>query len=443
MRSEGWGLSSFWRRLTAAIDARWPELTVSETLAPPVAFRMAMLLVTLVFLAFRVLGSLTGQPEATGQDLISMAVVTYLPLICVWIHRGLGVMALTVAYASVLVRQTPLELIAPAVICCVILCMCSRWGMGMLVMLAQLVSSLSLVGFGDRDGVRLDAVMLAFLVFAASALGWTVRFFRCRTRLAQLRVAQLESEVAGVRSAERRDLARELHDLVAHDVTATALRANAGLLSGRQDVQRRALQDIADGASGTIEDLRRMVSALQEEREDSTPRDDPAAPQHQAVRVGTDGEQRPTAPTDSMEAALSRCRQLLEDAGFVRIEIDQGAGWDEIATSVRSVCQRVLREGTANAVRHGDTSAPVSLSARFEITPHGRSVAVIRMRNQIRSTRSRSRRLPQEIFLEGGHGLVGLSERVDIFGGEVNFGRQRDDWELTARIPLQEADHRT
>lgn len=432
----------FWRRFTAAVDGRWPELAVSQVLAPPVPFRAAMLLVVLFFLALQLISSLLGQPWIGGQTLSFTVVVTFLPLLCVWISRGLCVVALTVAYAVVLLSQHPIALVPTAIICCVILCMWNRWGVGMLLMLAQLTAAISLVGLGDSTPIRMEAFLLAFMIFAASALGWTIRFFRCRARLTQLRVAQLEIEVAHVRSAERRDLARELHDLVAHDVTATALRANAGLLSGDQQVQRRALQDIADGASGTIEDLRRMVSALQEEAGETAALEDGIAPQHQALRTDSNGDQRPTAPTDSMEAALDRCRQLLEDAGFDRVEIDRGEGWEEIATSVRSLCQRVLREGTANAVRHGVPSAPVSLCARLETTPQGRSIAVIRVRNQVRDDRSRSARLPQEIFLEGGHGLVGLSERVDIFGGELSFGRQLDDWELMARIPLQEADFR-
>lgn len=431
-----------WRRFTAAVDSRWPELADSAVLAPPVPFRAAMLLIVLVFLGLQVISSLMGQAWLSGQALSFTLIVIFLPLICVWINRGLCVVALTVAYAMVLLSQQPIAVVAPAIICCVILCMWNRWGVGMLLMLAQLTAALSLVGLGDTVTIRMQAFLLAFMIFAGSAVGWTIRFFRCRARLTQLRVAQLETEVAGVRSAERRDLARELHDLVAHDVTATALRANAGLLSGEPQVQRRVLQDIADGASGTIEDLRRMVSALQEEAGEATALDDGIAPQHQALRTDQTGAQRPTAPTDSMETALDRCRQLLEDAGFDRVEIARGDGWEEIATSVRSLCQRVLREGTANAIRHGIPSAPVSLSASLETTPQGRSIAVIRVRNLVRDARSRSARLPREIFLEGGLGLVGLSERVDIFGGELSFGRQLDTWELMARIPLQEADRR-
>lgn len=442
MRSDLLGPPRFWQRFTAAVDGRWPELAVSEVLAPPVPFRAAMLLIVLVFLALQVLSSFLGQAWISGQPLSFSLVATFLPLLCVWISRGLCVVALTVAYAVVLLSQDPIALVPTAIICCVTLCMWNRWGVGMLLMLAQLMAALSLVGLGDSAPVRMEAFLLAFMIFAASALGWSIRFFRCRARLTQLRVAQLETEMVGVRSAERRDLARELHDLVAHDVTATALRANAGLLSGDQQVQRRALQDIADGASGTIEDLRRMVSALQEEAGETTVLEDGIAPQHQALRTDPDGAQRPSAPTDTMETALARCRQLLEDAGFERVELEHGEGWEEIATSVRSLCQRVLREGTANVVRHGVPSAPVSLSARLETTPQGRSIAVVRVRNLVRDARSRSVRLPQEIFLEGGLGLVGLSERVDIFGGELSFGRQLDTWELVARIPLQDADHR-
>lgn len=132
-----------WRRFTAAVDSRWPELADSAVLAPPVPFRAAMLLIVLIFLGLQVISSLLGQAWLSGEALSFTLIVIFLPLICVWINRGLCVVALTVAYAMVLLSQQPIAVVAPAIICCVILCMWNRWGVGMLLMLGQLTAALS------------------------------------------------------------------------------------------------------------------------------------------------------------------------------------------------------------------------------------------------------------------------------------------------------------
>ena len=86
-----------WRRFTAAVDSRWPELADSAVLAPPVPFRAAMLLIVLIFLGLQVISNLLGQAWLSGEALSFTLIVIFLPLICVWINRGLCVVALTLS----------------------------------------------------------------------------------------------------------------------------------------------------------------------------------------------------------------------------------------------------------------------------------------------------------------------------------------------------------
>lgn len=425
------GPPRFWRTMTAAIDQRWPELAVSDPLPPPVPFRLVMTGLVLVFLLLGMLGMFSeAMPLAGSGRLVPGLAVTFAPVLLVWWGLGAGALSLSVSYAIALVSQSPVDVMVPAVLCTITMTMWARWGFGMILLLSQLTGATALLIFADGDVVRPLAFLLASLVAGSAALGWSIRFFRCRARLVELRVVQLETEVLSARDAERRDLARELHDLVAHDVTATALRAHAGLLSRDVEAQERALRDIADGAAGTIQDLRRMVSALQETAQD------------EASPLTGGRYERPAAPTDSMDSTLHRCRQLLEDSGFRQIEVTQGEGWEQISTSVRSACQRALWEGAANAVRHGAPTGRVRLSARIEQTADGRREARVEVENAVRRSRRTRASGPDQVFLTGGLGLVGLRERVDIFGGDLEYGRRGQTWRICARIPLLEADLR-
>ncbi|ROZ63757.1 hypothetical protein EDL96_05230 [Kocuria soli] len=371
-------------------------------------------------------------------ELLAIVAGSYIPLIATLIGPRLGTATMTFAYAMALVTQSTFTVIVPGVACTLILCMWLRWGVGTTVVATQWLAALGLGTFVRDPNTWAEALALSVLVGFAALLGFTIRFFRCRTLLSARTIARLEHEAAMVRTAERQDLARELHDLVAHDVTATALRANAGLLSEDPELQRTALRDIATGASGTIADLRRLVSILREE---------PVGISATRVSANDDGAQGPRSgglapPTPTMSSVLTSSVQSLKDSGFEDIEVREGTGWERVATSVRSACQRVVQEACANIIRHGSTSGPVRI--RVEITGESGTDAraEVEVSNALARTRRREKTTPEAVLSTGGFGLLGLRERVSVFGGELMSGPIDGRWIVRARLPLQEIDLR-
>lgn len=385
----------------------------------------------------------TAHPDAHGTDatlleVLALAGASYLPLLGTLVGPRFGAVTLAFAYAAALLTESVYVMFVPGVMCTLILVMWLRWSVGVTVVGAQVLAAVSFGIFVREPTTWPEVVALILLIVMAAVLGATIRFFRCRSLLSARKIAQLEHDAGLVRAAERQDLARELHDLVAHDVTATALRANAGLLSHDHEFQRTALKDIADSASGTIADLRRLVNILREEPVGiSATRTPLSATTHEST---TSGKLAP--PTPVMSDVLHHSVQSLKDSGFRDIRIEEGTGWENLTTSVRSTCQRVLQEACANIIRHGATDGPVSI--RVEILSHdgdpGR--AEVEVTNKLAQSRRRESSTPQAVLATGGFGLLGLRERVSVFGGELSSGPEAGQWVVRARLPLQEIDLR-
>lgn len=426
-----------------AVQRRWPELRITDPLPVPLALRVAASVVVAVVGLFDIVRLttsahvLTVSSQSTWAEAITLVAASYLPLLGTLAGPRLGATTLAFAYAVALLAQSTYAVFVPGVMCTLILTMWLRWGVGVSIVGAQVLAALC-TGIFVREPVTWPEVFaLILLVCLAGLLGFTIRFFRCRTVLSARTIARLERDAATVRAAERQDLARELHDLVAHDVTATALRANAGLLSQDEATQRSALKDIADSASGTIADLRRLVSILREE---------PVGISATRIAPVDDDESLASAklapPTPTMSGVLQTSIQTLKDSGFQDIDVEQGPGWEYVTTSVRSACQRVVQEACANIVRHGSPAGPVHI--RVEITGDSGQgpQAEVEITNSLAPPARREASTPEAVLSTGGFGLLGLRERVSVFGGTLSSGPADGRWIVRAKLPLQDIDLR-
>ncbi|NKE09782.1 MULTISPECIES: sensor histidine kinase [Kocuria] len=427
-----------------AISGRWPELRITDPLPLPMFLRIIVGILVAGVAAFDVIRLLTtAHPGTQGTDstlveVLALAGASYLPLLGTLVGPRFGAVTLAFAYAAALLTESVFVMFVPGVMCTLILVMWLRWSVGMTVVGAQVLAAVSFGIFVREPTTWSEVVALILLISMAAALGATIRFFRCRSLLSARKIARLEHEAGLVRAAERQDLARELHDLVAHDVTATALRANAGLLSQDQSFQRTALKDIADSASGTIADLRRLVNILREEPVGISATRTPLS--ETAHESTTSGNLAP--PTPTMSDVLQHSVQSLKDSGFRDIRIQDGPGWEYLTTSVRSTCQRVVQEACTNIIRHGATDGPVFI--RVEILAHdgAQGHAEVEVTNKLAQSRRRENTTPEAVLSAGGFGLLGLRERVSVFGGELSSGPQAGQWIVRARLPLQEIDLR-
>ncbi|MER7923203.1 histidine kinase [Streptomyces sp. NPDC096057] len=233
--------------------------------------------------------------------------------------------------------------------------------------------------------------------------------------------------VTETRQNERLELARELHDFVAHHVTGIVVQAQAA-----QAIREIApeqvdplLRGIERAGGETLQSMRKLVRVL---RDDTT----------RAVRPG-----ELYAELGELVAAFSE-----HDAPAtlqVAVEARQARPAPEVETSVRNV----VREALTNVRRHAP-GAP-SVSVRVALSDDGgdrgdgdsgERAAARRLRVEVHNTPPPRSAAPNAEPLggRGGLGLIGLTERAEAVGGTLHASPAEDGgWRLTAEFPLRGA----
>lgn len=212
-----------------------------------------------------------------------------------------------------------------------------------------------------------------------------------------------EQEVSRVRAEERTTIARELHDLVAHHVASIVLRVAVArnVLPLDDPRVRQVLDDVHATGSGALADLRRLVAVLR----------DPGSAQPTAF---VDPEGLPVA----LRSAVERCRRI---GLTVRADVDPGVVGLDSRTALAVL--RLTQEGLANVAKHAGTAAKVELSIRIEDD---------RVEFDLRDFGGAAMPAGGQ---NGGHGLIGLRERVEVLGGSLSAGPDGSGWRLTALVP--------
>lgn len=264
-----------------------------------------------------------------------------------------------------------------------------RWGSGREIVIGLVWI---LIGFGT--GIAADFVdigeAIAGFVFAQSPalLGATVRyrsFARARDR-----------DQAVLR--EREQLARELHDTVAHHVSAIAIRAQAGrtLAGTNPNAPVEALQVIEEEASKTLAEMRAMVGALRR------------------------GEEPELTPMPGV-ADIERLARDIGEGPETKVAISGDV--DGIAPAVGAAIYRLVQESITNAHRHARHATTIEVT----VTIDSRLVRVtVRDDGEPRHT----------AIPERGFGLIGMSERVKLLGGSLAMGPGPErGWAVSAVLP--------
>jgi signal transduction histidine kinase len=187
---------------------------------------------------------------------------------------------------------------------------------------------------------------------------------------------------------ERARLARELHDVIGHTVNVMVIQAGAGrrTLASDHRLAERAFQTIESTGREALEELDRLLGILWTEE------DEPELP--------------PQPGLEQLHALVGR----FEDAGLpVEITIDG----DEVPLprSLDQSAYRIIQEALTNALRHaGGTIAHVAVCYRND-----------RLELEVANDGREDRR-PRNHHQGGGRGLIGIRERVALFGGELDAG---------------------
>ncbi|MER5786833.1 histidine kinase [Streptomyces sp. NPDC001980] len=254
---------------------------------------------------------------------------------------------------------------------------------------------------------------LIFLTGGAVALGSYLRSLDDRRSRA----------VAATRHSERLELARELHDFVAHHVTGIVVQAQAArtIREIAPEQVDPLLRGIEQAGSETLESMRKLVRVL---REDDV----------RAVRPG-----ELYAELGELVARFSE-RDDVPATLQVAAEARHTRPAPEVETSVRNV----VREALTNVRRHaaGSPSVSVRVALSGEAGAAGADAADRRLRVEVHNAPPPRQAAPHAEPLggRGGLGLVGLTERTEAVGGTLHASRAEDGgWRLTAEFPLRGA----
>ena len=255
-------------------------------------------------------------------------------------------------------------------------------------------------------GHSVSQLIIVPLEFAISwVAGFAVRERAVQAEAAESRATQAERErdtVARIAVAEERTrIARELHDIVAHAVSVMVLQVGAvrHKLPAALATDREALIGVERAGRAALAEMRHLLDAMRE-----------------------DGERAELGP----QPGLDRLDGLLQDVGRaglpVRLQVDGDPL--ELPRGIDISAYRIVQEGLTNALRHAHaTQAEVGLrytsdQLRIEVSDNGHG-----------ATGSDGR----------GHGLIGIHERVKLYGGEMSTATANGGgFTLTAQLPLTE-----
>ncbi len=256
--------------------------------------------------------------------------------------------------------------------------------------------------------ILVGAIMFAGPSLLAWTLGDSMRYRRAYYASLEDRAARLERERDAqaeiATAAERARIARELHDVVAHNVSVMVVQADGAsyTLDADPERARQALAAIADTGRQALAEMRRLLGVLRQ-----------------------DGPATGLAPLPGIE----QLSELLDQARAAGLPVEyrvEGVP-RPLPGGAALAAYRIVQESLTNSRKHGGPLASASVTVRYGgdalvlvITDDGRGAAAA----------------PDG----GGHGLTGMQERVALYGGSLTAGpRPGGGFEVTAVLPLTAA----
>jgi len=202
-----------------------------------------------------------------------------------------------------------------------------------------------------------------------------------------------------VKLLEREQLARELHDTVAHHVSAIAVQAQAGraLAASQPDAAEGILEVIEEEASRALAEMRNMVGALRQ------------------------GEEPDLAP----QRGVADIERFAHSAGDrPRVDVELSGDLDDLGPSVEAAIYRLAQESITNALRHARHATRIN-------------VCITRDDGCVRLTvRDDGDPSPLGAGSSSGYGLVGMAERAKLLGGTLEAGPSPGrGWTVDAVLP--------
>ncbi len=265
-----------------------------------------------------------------------------------------------------------------------------RWASGRDIAIGSLVMlAAAAVGITTDPGTFGEAIGGLTVLLLSAAIGGMVRY----------RGTARGRELDQVKLREREQLARELHDTVAHHVSAIVIQAQAGrtLAASSPQTAVDVLAVIEGEASRTLDEMRSMVGAL---RRDT---DTPLTPQQGIADIG-----RLAATTPST----------------ISVDVHLDGDLAAIEPVVDAAVYRIAQESVTNAIRHACNATRVDIhvvasdgGVQLSVVDDGENSGTPAI---------------------GGYGLIGMTERAKLLGGTLEAGRlPGGGWRISAELPRQ------
>jgi len=289
----------------------------------------------------------------------------------------------------------------------------------------------SVWSFAGVAAVFAGPSLLAWLL--GDSMQWRRGYYRGleerAARLERERDAQAQIAVA----AERARIARELHDVVAHHVSVMVVQADgaAFAIETSPEKARQALTAISRTGRQALAEMRRLLGVLRS-----------------ADDAG--GELEPQPGVEQLGGLLEQARASGLPVTFAVEGVPH-----PLPAGAALAAYRIVQESLTNARKHGGPSVTAAVTLRFcegqlviKVTDDGRRVgAVTAADSGVRAVAGRvsagagrgagADPGAEDVGGDGqGHGLIGMRERVEVYGGSVSAGPCPGGWRVTATLPL-------
>jgi len=243
------------------------------------------------------------------------------------------------------------------------------------------------------DAAGRQATLIAAVVFLAGAQHVVNR--EVRTQRQRAEAAELARDEAA--ADERARIARELHDVVSHHVTAMTLQAEAAVATG----DRAVLESLANSGREAAAELRRMLGVLRHPAEES-----------------------PTQPPDPQPRLTDLDGLARRLSSGVEVTVERTGEPRPLPAGVELCAYRLVQEALTNVAKHSDARRA---SVAIDYAPRRLKIEVVDDGQPVQRVRE-----------SGGHGLIGMRERVSLLDGELEVGPRQAQrgYRVFASIPL-------
>ncbi|MGP5079993.1 sensor histidine kinase [Brachybacterium alimentarium] len=273
--------------------------------------------------------------------------------------------------------------------------------------IGAMIAVVGLAGFAvPVDGMPaeiLDRIRSSLTVTAVSSASYLVGLQINSRRQALIAHRQEAARAAVI--AERSRIAHEMHDIIGHNLSVITSLANGGSVAVKNSPPdaERAFDTIGEISRSSVREVRRILAVL---RYDQSPDGASLTPQPGLADIAV--------LVDTVRAA------------GVRVVLERSGDLEGVPPGRQLVLYRIVQESLTNVLRHTGAQTDVTI----KIAGEDAALVVLVDDNGIGSTTRRG-----DDPAEPGHGILGMRERAEAYGGTVEAHATRVGWRVEARIP--------